>query len=53
VRGEYAIVKAAFLGMAAKLAHRLAAATTPEACGTLVDNEVREILDGLTADGAK
>jgi hypothetical protein len=53
VRGEYAIVKAAFLGMAAKLAHRLAAATTPEACGVLVDTEVRSILDGLTADGAK
>jgi hypothetical protein len=52
VRAEYGIVRTAFLGMAAKLAHRLAAATTPEACGALVDTEVRAILDALTADGA-
>jgi hypothetical protein len=52
VRAEYGIVRVAFLGMASKLAARLAAATTPEACGALVDTEVRQILDALTADGA-
>jgi hypothetical protein len=52
VRGEYAIVRTAFLGAAAKLAHRLAAATTPEACGRIVDTEVRSILEALTADSA-
>jgi hypothetical protein len=52
VRTEYAVVRVAFLGMASKLAHRLATATTPEACGSLVDTEVREILTALTADGA-
>jgi hypothetical protein len=53
VRGEYHVVRTAMLGLASKIAHRLAAATTPEACGALVDVEVRSILDGLTADGAK
>jgi hypothetical protein len=51
VRNEYTIVRTAMLGLASKLAHRLAAATTPEACGALVDGEVREILGALTADG--
>jgi hypothetical protein len=50
VRGEYTIVRAALLGMASKLATRLAAATTPEACGALVDGEVRSILTELTRD---
>jgi hypothetical protein len=53
VRAEYGIVRAGFLGLASKLAHRLAAATTPEACGTIVDTEVRFILEALTADGAQ
>jgi hypothetical protein len=35
----------------AAVAHRLAAATTPEACGALVDTEVRALLGALTADG--
>jgi hypothetical protein len=52
VRAEYGIVRTAFLGMASKLAHRLAAATTPEQCGSIVDGEVRSILEALTADGA-
>jgi hypothetical protein len=50
VRAEYAVVRTAFLGMASKLAHRLAAATSPEAAGALVDGEVRSILGALTAD---
>jgi hypothetical protein len=50
VAGEYAIVRAALLAMPAKLAHRLAAATTPEECGRLVDAEVRAALMALTAD---
>jgi hypothetical protein len=53
VRGEYHIVRTALLGMASKLAHRLAAAATPEACGALVDGEVRAILTELAQDGAK
>jgi hypothetical protein len=52
VRAEYSIVRTALLGMASKLAHRLAAATTPEAAGALVDAEVRGLLEALTADGA-
>jgi hypothetical protein len=52
VRGEYSIVRTTLLGMASKLAHRLAAATTPEACGALVDTEVRAALAALTADVA-
>jgi hypothetical protein len=51
VRAEYTIVRTALLGMASKLAHRLAAATTPESAGALVDNEVRSTLEALTADG--
>jgi hypothetical protein len=51
VRAEYHVVRTALLGMASKLAHRLAAATTPEAAGALVDTEVRAILEALTADG--
>jgi hypothetical protein len=53
VRAEYGIVRTALLGMASKLAHRLAAANTPEACGTIVDVEVRSILAALAADGAQ
>jgi hypothetical protein len=53
VRGEYAIVRTGLLGMASKLAHRLAVATTPEACGALVDAEARSILETLTADAPK
>jgi hypothetical protein len=34
-------IRAALLNIAAKLAHRLAAANTPEQCGALVDAEVR------------
>jgi hypothetical protein len=52
VRGEYSIVRTTLLGIASKLAHRLAAATTPETCGGLVDAEVRAALEALTADGA-
>jgi hypothetical protein len=51
VRAEYTIVRTAALGLASKLAHRLAAATTPEQCGALVDAEVRALLSALTADG--
>ena len=39
-----------FLGMAGKLAHRLAAATTPDEAGALVDVEVRAALSALTQD---
>jgi hypothetical protein len=53
VSAEYAIVRTALLGMASKLAHRLAAAMTPEAAGALVDGEVRSILEALTADAIK
>ena len=52
VRGEYSIVRTTLLGIASKLAHRLAAATTPEACGSLVDVEVRAALEALTRDVA-
>jgi hypothetical protein len=52
VRAEYTIVRTAFLALASKLAHRLAAATTPEQCGSIVDVEVRSILEALTADDA-
>jgi hypothetical protein len=48
VTAEYHIVRTGLLGMASKLAHRLAVATTPEACGALVDTEVRAILTELT-----
>ena len=50
VADEYAVVRAALLGMAAKLAHRLAAAVTPEEAGALVDTEVRAALTALTQD---
>jgi hypothetical protein len=50
VRNEYTIVRTALLGMAAKLAHRLAAAATPQEAGALVDHEVRAILSALTRD---
>jgi hypothetical protein len=53
VTAEYHVVRTGLLGMASKLAHRLAAATTPEACGALVDAEVRQILTELTRDTAK
>jgi hypothetical protein len=53
VRGEYSIVRTGLLGLASKLAHRLAVATTPEDCGRLVDTEVRAILSELTQDGAR
>jgi hypothetical protein len=53
VAGEYAVVRAALLGMPSRLAHRLAAAATPEEAGALVDAEVRQVLSALTADGAK
>jgi hypothetical protein len=53
VTAEYTIVRTALLGMASKLAYRLAAATTPEACGALVDGEVRTILTELTRDAAR
>jgi len=54
VRGEYTIVRTAMLGLASKLAHRLAACTSPEGCSALVDTEVRLILSALTSDeGAK
>ena len=52
-RGEYTIVRTAMLGLASKLAHRLAAASTPEECGALVDGEVRSILEALTMDEGK
>lgn len=50
VAAEYQVVRSALLGLASKLAHRLAAANTPEAAGALVDQEVREMLKALTAD---
>jgi hypothetical protein len=50
VAAEYAVVRAALLAMPSKLAHRLAAAKTPEECGALVDGEVRAALTALTAD---
>ena len=53
VRNEYAIVRTALLGMASKLAYRLAAATTPQEAGALVDGEVRAVLTALTQDAAK
>jgi hypothetical protein len=53
VRGEYSICRTVLLGIASKIAHRLAAATTPEACGSLVDVEVRAALEALTADAPK
>jgi hypothetical protein len=51
VRAEYGIVRPAMLALASRLAHRLAAATTPAECSRLVDTEVRSILEALTADG--
>jgi hypothetical protein len=51
VRAEYTIVRTAMLGLASKLAHRLAACASPEGCGALVHTEVRSILEALTADG--
>jgi hypothetical protein len=51
VRAEYTIVRTGMLGLASKLAHRLAACTSPEGCSALVDGEVRSILGALTADG--
>jgi hypothetical protein len=53
VTAEYHIVRTGLLGVASKLAHRLAAATTPEAAGALVDTEVRQILTELTQDVPK
>jgi hypothetical protein len=53
VRGEYTTVRTALLGMASKLAHRLAAEPTPEGCGRIVDAEVRSIMAELVADSAK
>jgi len=53
VTAEYHIVRTGLLGVASKLAHRLAAATTPEACGALVDIEVRAILTELTQDAPR
>jgi hypothetical protein len=50
VRNEYTIVRTALLGMAAKLARRLAAAATPQEAGALLDHEVRAILSALTRD---
>jgi hypothetical protein len=50
VADEYSIVRTSFLGMASKLAHRLAAATTPEEAGAIVDGEVRSVLAALTRD---
>jgi hypothetical protein len=51
VRAEYGVVRPAMLALASRLAHRLAAATTPAECSRLVDTEVRLILEALTADG--
>jgi hypothetical protein len=51
VRAEYTIVRTAMLGLASRLAHRLAACASPEGCGALVDGEVRSVLEALTADG--
>ena len=51
VRAEYSIVRTSLLGMASKLAPRLAVTTSPEACGALVDTEVRAI--ELTQDASK
>jgi hypothetical protein len=53
ISAEYSIVRTGLLGMTSKLAHRLAAATTPEACGALVDTEVRAALEALTQDAPK
>jgi hypothetical protein len=51
VRSEYTVVRTGMLGLASRLAHRLAAATTPAECSRLVDTEVRLILGALVADG--
>jgi hypothetical protein len=51
VRAEYGVVRPAMLALASRLAHRLAAATTPAECSRLVDTEVRLILQSLTQDG--
>lgn len=51
VRAEYGVVRPAMLALASRLAHRLAAATTPAECSRLVDTEVRLILEALTQDG--
>jgi hypothetical protein len=53
VAGEYAVVRTALLAMPAKLAHRLAAAATPQEAGALVDGEVRAVLTALTQDAAR
>ena len=44
VRSEYGVVRTGMLGLASRLAHRLAACTSPEGCSALVDAEVRLIL---------
>ncbi len=49
VGAEYAAVRAALLAMPAKLAHALAAATTPEEAGGLLQSEIRAALAALTA----
>jgi hypothetical protein len=53
VRAEYTIVRTAMLGLASKLAHRLAVCSSPEGCLALVDSEVRALLSALTIDGAQ
>jgi hypothetical protein len=53
VSAEYTIIRTAFLGLASKLAPRLAAATTPEQCGVLLETEIRQILTELTQDRPK
>jgi hypothetical protein len=50
VAADYAVVRSSLLAMPAKLAHRLAAARTPEATGGILDAEIRAVLEGLTAD---
>jgi hypothetical protein len=51
VSSEYTVVRTRMLGLASRLAHRLAACTSPEGCSALVDTEVRLILQALVADG--
>jgi hypothetical protein len=46
---KFSLVRTALLGLAAKLAPRLAVAATPEACRALVDGEVRAALEELSA----
>jgi hypothetical protein len=50
VRSEYTVVRTGMLGLASRLAHRLAACSSPEGCSQLVDTEVRRILEALVAD---